>query len=64
MNFEKVAENLIEDFNTRVLDDSGDIYILQSTMILQEYFFIMIFMMMTRIFNLMLRMQRNWYLSY
>lgn len=26
MNFEKVAENLIEDFNTRVLDDSGDIY--------------------------------------
>ena len=27
MTFEQYAENLLEDFNTRILDENGDIYI-------------------------------------
>ena len=27
MTFEQHAENLLEDFNTRILDENGDIYI-------------------------------------
>lgn len=50
MTFEQHAENLLEDFNTRILDEMGIfIHILLNIMILQKYSFPTVLMMMTKI---------------
>lgn len=58
MTFEQYAENLLEDFNTRILDEMEIfIYILLNIMILQKYSFPTVLMMMTKIFSSILKMQ-------
>lgn len=58
MTFEQHAENLLEDFNTRILDEMGIfIHILLNIMILQKYSFPTVLMMMTKIFSSILKMQ-------
>lgn len=58
MTFENYAKNLLEDFNTRKLDEDGDIYTYTPKYFdITEIFLSYDIMTMIRTFNLILRMR-------